>query len=134
MVHGVVVFDVDLFKSLYPEFKDMDNSVLEWLFDMSTDIVNNTLQSIVCDVSKRRRLLYLLTAHFATLRDRGATIVGAISSSSEGSTSIGFTNGNYPMNASFFSTTMYGQMFWQLSLPYRLGPVLVGGDDCCCQD
>lgn len=132
MVNGVVIFDVDLFKSLYPEFVDMDNAVLDWLFETSTDIVNNTLQSVVCDVCKRKRLLYLLTAHFATLRDRGGDIVGAISSASEGSTSVGYTNGNYPANAAFFSSTMYGQMFWQLSLPYRLGPVLVSGDECGC--
>ena len=117
---AVVVFDYNEFIEQFPELKNLTEEQLQGWFDTACCIVNNTDGSIVCDVICRKKMLYLLTAHYGTLFNRGAGAVGSMTSASEGSVSVGYS-ANLPNNLLFFGQTQYGLMYWQLILPYRTG-------------
>lgn len=108
------------FLSRYPEFNNMTCEQLRGFFELACLLLDPTDGCIVSDESKRKVLLYLLTAHYGTLFTRGMGSVGAVSSASEGSVSVGY-NVNTQQNALFFNQTQYGALYWQAILPYRTG-------------
>lgn len=117
----IVVFDVQEFLSRYPEFDGkFTDEQLENFFNIAEGILSNTGFTPVCDYDLLKTMLYLLTAHVAFLFSRGAGTVGSLSSASEGAVSASFS---VPQNqqAQWFSQSQYGLLFWQMSLPYRLG-------------
>jgi hypothetical protein len=117
----VVVFDVQEFLSRYPEFAGkFTDEQLQNFFDMATGILNDSYSTPVCDYDLLKTMLYLLTAHIAFLFGRGAGTAGNLSSASEGSVSASFTM-LQNLQAQWFNQSQYGQLFWQMSLPYRLG-------------
>jgi hypothetical protein len=65
---AVVTLDIASFRAMYPEFSNVPDAILPFLFDQSTDYLNNTDYSLVDDVVKRERLLYMLMAHLAYVR------------------------------------------------------------------
>lgn len=116
----IVDFDYEEFIQEYPEFSTFTQTQLQNFFDIATGILNNTYSTPVCDKDKLKRMLYLLTAHIAFLHKRGMGVVGVLSGATEGSVSTNFavpTN----QNAQWYLQSGYGQLFWQMSLPYRLG-------------
>ena len=120
MANGVVVFDPDEFKTLFPEFSDISNETLTFYFGLAELILNNTPSSIVCNEKDRKKLLYLLTVHIAFLNKRGMDVVGTISSATEGSVSTGFTVfGN--LRSNWFDQSQYGKLFWLAIKPYMMG-------------
>ena len=65
---AIVALDIPKFRELFPEFSDVTDVQLQFLFDEATDYLNNTEYSPVQEYTKRERLLYLLMAHIAYLR------------------------------------------------------------------
>lgn len=118
---GIVEFNIDEFKEIYPV--ELSDAQLNHCFAKAELRVNNTRNSIVCDVGERKILLYLLTAHLAVLLDRirkGNDSVGRVSSASEGSVSVSL---DFPTNNSalmaWYAQTPYGAEFWTLTSKYR---------------
>lgn len=118
MNDDVVVFDVDEFKTLYPQFANVDETILQNYFNAATLLLDNTDKSPVKDLAERKMLLYMLTCHIATLKKRGDTIVGTITAATEGKVNVSVT----PLvNANWYTQTLCGSMYWQAIAKYRLG-------------
>lgn len=118
MNDDVVVFDVDEFKTLYPQFKNVDDTILQNYFNAATLLLDNTNQSPVKDLAERKMLLYMLTCHIATMKKRGDSIVGTITAATEGKINVSVT----PLvNANWYTQTLCGSMYWQATAKYRLG-------------
>lgn len=130
MASSVVVFDITRFRALFPEFSNVTDVQLEFLFDEATDFLDNTAHSLVQDTAKRERLLYLLMAHIAYIRygsvgSNGAIIggtgvVGRASSASEGSVSASFELGDIGSGTAWYTQSPYGLAFWQATKVYRM--------------
>ena len=118
MNDDVVVFDVDEFKTLYPQFANDDDVVLENYFNAATMLLDNTSNSLVKDIKERTMLLYMLTCHIATLKKRGDSIVGTITAATEGKVNVSVA----PLvNANWYTQTVCGSLYWQATAKYRLG-------------
>lgn len=118
MNDDVVVFDVDEFKTLYPQFENVDEAVLQNYFNAATLLLDNTDKSPVKDLAERKMLLYMLTCHIATLKGRGDSIVGTITAATEGKVNVSVT----PLvNANWYNQTVCGSMYWQATAKYRVG-------------
>ena len=111
MNNDVVVFDVDEFKTLYPQFANVDETILQNYFNAATLLLDNTDKSHVKDLAERKMLLYMLTCHIATLKGRGDSIVGTITAATEGPL----------VNANWYNQTVCGSMYWQATAKYRVG-------------
>lgn len=118
---GIVAFDVGEFRGIYPSIKLTDQQ-LNNCFSKAEIILNNTNCSPVKDLKERKILLYLLTAHYATLQTRiesGNEAVGRISSATEGSISASFDYGQVPQSAAWYLQTPYGAEYWAMTKKYR---------------
>lgn len=118
---GVVVFDPVEFRELYPTIQATDEQ-LEMYFEMAETFLDNTKCSVVKDLGARKRLLYLLVAHIATLAgqaEKGNNVVGRVSSATEGTVSIGLDYGTMGNNERWYLQTPWGAMYWQLTKKYR---------------
>jgi hypothetical protein len=114
-----VVFVYSEFAGMFPELNTSEEQA-ELAFEMAEGIVNNTPSSVVQEVCRRKKILYLLTAHIAFLLKRGAGSIGAVSNASEGSVSVGYA-GLGQLGQSYFGQSQYGLLFWQLTAKYRSG-------------
>ena len=133
---AVVTFDPVAFKVAYPAFVNVDDAFLQSCFNEAGLYLSNTDCSPVQDITKRTLLLWMLTAHIATLKGAlnpggSTTPVGRIASATEGSVSIG-TEYNAPGTAAWFIQTQYGAAFWQATsslrgFRYRARPTRVEG-------
>lgn len=120
---GVVSFSLSDFREMFPEFTSnagFSDTMLSGCFQRSTLTLNNTDASPVSDLNQRALLLYLLTAHVATLWQRGGGSVGRIASAGQGSVSASFDMPS-TIGAAWYNQTQYGAQYWQAVLPYRLG-------------
>ena len=118
MNDDVVVFDVDEFKTLYPQFANVDETILQNYFNAATLLLDNTDKSPVKDLAERKMLLYMLTCHIATLKGRGDSIVGTITAATEGKVNVSVT----PLvNANWYTQTVCGSLYWQATAKYRVG-------------
>jgi hypothetical protein len=118
---GVVVFDLAEFRALYPAITATD-AQLEDYFAMAETFLDNTECSVVKDLSARKRMLYLLVAHIATLTgmaEKGNPVVGRISSATEGTVSVSLDYGTMGNNERWYLQTPWGAMYWQLTKRYR---------------
>lgn len=123
---AIVVLDIPKFRAMFPEFSNVTNDTLPFLFDQATDYLNNSDFSLVDDVIKRERLLYLLMAHLAYVRygdvngNGGTGMVGRISSASEGSVSVSSDAGQVEFRYMWYTQSQYGMEFWQATKVYRM--------------
>lgn len=127
MTDGVVEFDIDEFRKMYPKITSTDMQ-LEGFFLEAEMFFNNTHRSCVKDLKKRKILLYMVVAHLATLQsqiDAGNMIVGRISSASEDVVSVSSEYGTLGKNEKFWLQTPYGAKFWQLTAQYRTSLYIV---------
>lgn len=118
---GVVIFDPAEFRALYPAVKATDAQLFEY-FAIAETFLDNTPCSLVKDVAQRKRLLYLLVAHIASLMgmaEDGNPIVGRMSSATEGTVSVSFDYGTMGNNERWYLQTPWGAMYWQLTKKYR---------------
>ena len=130
---GVVTLDIPNFRAMYPEFSNITDVQLPFLFSQATDYLNNTEFSLIDDVVKRERLLYLMMAHLAYLRfgnnkgNGGSGLVGRISSASEGSVSVSTDLGQVEFRYSWYAQSPYGLDFWEATKVYRMANYYPGG-------
>lgn len=120
---GVVQFDPVHFAVLYPQFAELDNSTIMQYFRMAELILDNSPKSPIKDLNERETLYFLLVCHIATLSSRGDGLVGMITSAAEGKVNVSVA----PLaNANWFNQTACGSMYWQATMPYRLGVRYIG--------
>lgn len=123
---AVVTLDIASFRAMYPEFSNVPDAILPFLFDQSTDYLNNTDYSLVDDVVKRERLLYMLMAHLTYVRygdnrgRGGSGMVGRIASATEGSVSVSSDLGPIEFRYAWYTQSPYGMDFWQATKVYRM--------------
>lgn len=117
---AVAVFDSAEFKEVYPQFSNTADTVCRFAFTEAELYLNNTDASPVKNEEKRKLLLYMLTCHILTLKERGGDTVGQLSSASEGSVSVSYSVPS-TAGAEWFSQTQCGLTFWQAIKPYTLG-------------
>lgn len=123
---AIVVLDISKFRAMFPEFSNVADSILPFLFDQSTDYLNNSDYSLVEDAVKRERLLYMLMAHIAYVRygdasgNGGTGMVGRLSSASEGSVSVSSDAGQIEFRYMWYTQSPYGMDFWQATKVYRM--------------
>ncbi|CAI9399182.1 DUF4054 domain-containing protein [Lelliottia sp. T2.26D-8] len=123
---AIVVLDISKFRAMFPEFSNVTDAQLPFLFDQATDYLNNTDFSLVVDVIKRERLLYLLMAHLAYVRygdvkgNGGTGMVGRLSSASEGSVSVSSEAGQIEFRYMWYTQSQYGMEYWQATKVYRM--------------
>lgn len=122
---AAVVFDPAEFKEVYPQFVNIADTVCRFAFTEAELYLNNTDNSVVKNEEKRKLLLYMLTCHILTLKERGGDTVGQLSSASEGSVSVSYSVPSIA-GAEWFSQTQCGLAFWQAIKPYTLGPRYYG--------
>lgn len=130
-VHGVVVFVAADFRIAYPQFAvtPPTDAQLSLYFNLATLILNNSCASVVSDANARERLLNLLVAHIAALiplatvaggGGAGAGLVGGLTQATEGSVSVSAAwLSKVSQSMAWFIQTPYGQLFWQLTSPFR---------------
>ena len=123
---AVVILDIASFRAMYPEFTNVSDTNLPFLFDQSTDYLNNTDYSLVDDVVKRERLLYMIMAHLVYVRygdnrgRGGSGMVGRIASATEGSVSVSSDLGPIEFRYAWYTQSPYGMDFWQATKVYRM--------------
>jgi hypothetical protein len=117
-------FNKDEFLAIFPEFSAMADAQINFYADEAVAMVNLSRFGIA---ENRFNLYYFkLIAHLLALAKRGSNGgIGAITSASQGSVSVGF-QGAFQNNGSFFNQTVYGSNFWQLLRPL-LSPRLIRG-------
>lgn len=113
---AVVAFDPTEFKTLYPKFKDTDDTTLTNYFSVAELFCDNTDLSMVTDVVERKKLLYLLVAHIATIIASG--VVGILQGATEGKVTANFV---VPTRLNWYKQSPYGYLFWTATQKYRLG-------------
>lgn len=127
---GVVIFDSSAFCEMYPQFSAYNSASptgLQGHFDLTALYLNNSPRSPVRNLAARQQLLWLLTAHLATLAGvltpggagSSATQVGRISQAAEGTVSASFDAGPVTANSAWFMQTQYGAMYWQGTANFR---------------
>lgn len=131
---AIVELKIATFRAIYPEFSNISDDLLPFLFDDATDYLDNTEISLVAQSDKRERLLYLLMAHLAYMRygdiDRngGSGMVGRVSSASEGSVSVSSDLGQVEFRNAWYTQSPYGMDYWQATKVYRMGVWFSGTD------
>lgn len=109
------------FSTMFPEIKTSEQQATT-AFWIAEGIVNNTPQSYVEEVCRRKKMLYLLTAHVLTLLKRGGGNVGTIAGAHEGSVGVNYSTATIDkLGAGWFGQTQYGLIFWQLAAKYLSG-------------
>lgn len=126
---GVVVFNPNTFREVYPQFVDTPNVRLDWWFAQAETLLNNTDCSIVKDLGERERLLMLLMRHLAALDERAEQggLVGRIGSATEGSVSVSADLSGVSGKAAWFAQTPWGLTYWQMTAKYRAFRYVPGG-------
>lgn len=114
MADGVVVFNYATWVLRYPEFAGIAEPLAQAYFDEAGLYLDNTPCSPVANLAKRGLYLNMITTHIAAINNptTGTTLVGRVSSATEGSVSVS-TEYNVPGSAAWFAQTRYGAAFWQ---------------------
>ncbi|WP_147196030.1 DUF4054 domain-containing protein [Pantoea sp. CCBC3-3-1] len=129
---AIVAFDIAVFRTRYPEFDTVNDSLLNAYFSEATIYLNNTDASPVTDVNQRAVLLNMLVAHLAALNSgvggqAASGLVGRVTSASEGSVSVSVDAGPSSASSWWYMQTPYGAQYWQITAPYRTMRYLPGG-------
>jgi hypothetical protein len=124
-VHGVVTFDPNVFKAIYPEFTTVAAAALNLNFALAQLILNNTCQSSVCDATVRETLLNVLVAHITALFNGvngqpASGVVGRVAGATEGTVSVTIEYAaGVSQSQAWFVQTPYGALFWQMTVGFR---------------
>ena len=124
MTTPIATFSYQEFIAVYPTFSCLSALQAQAYFDQATMYHRNDGFGPVATEAIQKMLLYMLTAHIATLlsggSNGGAAPVGRLSSASEGSVSAEFDLGaDVKMNQAWFVQTQYGLSYWQATAAYR---------------
>lgn len=123
---NVFVFNPVLFKQIYPQFQTLSDDLLEYFFEKAETTLLDNSESACIPLKERKILFYLLVAHMAQLQERinegNSSLVGSLSSASEGSVSIGVNSlTSSSAIGAWLNQTPYGSEYWVLTARYRTG-------------
>ena len=120
-------FDIDAFRAIYPQFADIPDATLEFMWENALMISGLANDTSMTDAQKRN-LLFMLICHLATLAQRGTA--GAMVSATEGSVSVGFSAPVQGKENDWYMLTPCGAAYWQIMKGHRYGGVWFGGSKC----
>lgn len=122
----IVIFDPTAWKAQFPPFAYLTDDQARGYFAQATLFLRNDGGGPIRDAAQQIAILNLVTAHvaklFAPLADGqpASTIVGRISSASEGSVSVSAEmSANGSEGKDWFLQTPYGAAAWQALAPFR---------------
>lgn len=122
---AIVTFESQEFRDIYPSFSDSEKFKDDMLlngFNRAEMYVSNTESGFVSNLTTRKIMLYMLTAHILTLSVQalnGDWYAGIISSASEGSASISLATPNITARNAWYMKTPFGQEYWEMTSKYR---------------
>lgn len=120
----VVPFDYATFVALFPELASSISAIQgQNYWNMAGLYADNSPASIIRDLGARGTILYMTTAHIASLLapingNPPNPLVGRISNATEGSVSVQ-TDLEVTANEAWWAQTKYGLLAWQALAPYR---------------
>lgn len=122
----IVSFDYAAFVTRYPEFSTLDAGLAAAYFAEAGIYLDNTDCSPVQDVTVRALLLNMLVAHIATINapvaagGSGSSLVGRISSASEGTVSVATEYSSDTSNVTaWLNQTKYGAAYVAATARFR---------------
>lgn len=130
----IVQFDWNRFSAAYPEIAGIGESLATEYFGIATQIQRNDGGGPITDPVRQLSLLNMLVAHVAQLfapRDANdnpaatgnppPSVVGQVTSASEGSVSVGTQamKGYETAQAAWLAQTRYGAMYWAATASFR---------------
>lgn len=122
---AIATFNYQVWRARYPEFGNVSQDLATAYFSEATLYLRNDGTGPVQDAGQQLVLLNMLTSHIAALNQLGddgqaaSSLVGRISSATEGSVSVSADLSDVPGSAAWFAQTKYGFSFWQAVAPYR---------------
>lgn len=121
-------FDVDDFRTIYPQFTMFADAQLTFMAENAL-IISGLDQDSRIPANQKRNLWYMLICHLATLADRGTA--GALVSATEGTVSASFgqmlQKGG---DADWYNSTPCGAAYWQIIKKFRVGGLWFRGRKC----
>lgn len=129
---GTVVFSYDAWVVRYPELAGSVSPQLAAAYFAEAELYcDNTPGSIVSNETRRSLFLNMLVSHIAQLNapingQSSQTLVGRITSASEGSVSVSVESTSLPGSAQWYQQTKYGAAYWAATAPYRTAKYVPG--------
>lgn len=129
---GIVAFDYDAWAARYPELAGSVSPQLATAYFTEAELYcDNTPGSIVTDENRRSLFLNMLVSHIAQLNaplngQSSQTLVGRISSASQGSVSVSIANDYPPGTVQWYQGTKYGAAYWAATATYRTAKYVPG--------
>lgn len=111
-------FDVDAFREIYPQFAEIPDATLTFMWNNALLISGLENNHDYTDAQKEN-LLFMLVCHLATLAQRGTA--GALTSATEGSVSVSFSAPPSGTEAEWYMLTPCGAAYWQIMKGHRYG-------------
>jgi hypothetical protein len=138
---GPITFVYSNWTVLFPELAGVTQPQAQLYFNLAQDLCDNTACSPVCNVQTLTDLLNLATAHLAKLFSQqtegvpttsgtegpSTGVVGRVSNAAEGTVSVAVVMPEQRQNAAWWQQTQYGALWWQISLQFQFGGMMMPG-------
>lgn len=122
-----VTVTVEEFREIYATFLDgsdidYSDAVIQAYLDLAADTVGLDRYRVCLKTeAANKAAIYALTAHLLFMASQGASgASGPMTSASEGSVSVGWASVQIT-RTSWYQQSPYGQLFWQIMAPCRVG-------------
>jgi hypothetical protein len=115
-----MTFDIEKFRTIYPQFAEIPDATLEFMWNNALMISGLEHDTRVPDEEKEN-LLFMLVCHLATLATRGTA--GAMTSAKQGEVQVTYSapTSNPGTDEGWYMLTSCGSAYWQIIKKYRLG-------------
>ena len=114
-----MTFDVEKFRAVYPQFAEVPDAQLEFMWENAL-IISGIEGDTRVPEGQKENLLFMLVCHLATLATRGTA--GAMTSAKQGEVQVTYASVTYNGgDADWFNLTPCGSAYWQILKKYRLG-------------
>jgi hypothetical protein len=124
----IVAFNYDNWVQLFPQFAYLSSAQVQLYWSLAQQVHRNDGGGPVQDATTQTNLLNLATAHIVQLfappstggssPGRDPSVVGRITSASEGSVSVSTDMPVTPSSA-WWMQTQWGAAYWQFTAPFR---------------
>ena len=113
-----MTFNVEKFRTIYPQFAEVPDAQLEFMWQNAL-IISGIEEDTRIPESQKENLLFMLVCHLATLAARGTT--GAMTGATQGSVSVTYATPTHTGDAAWYNLTPCGAAYWQIIKKCRLG-------------
>lgn len=113
-----MTFDITTFRTIYPQFADIPDETLEFMWQNALMISGLEHDTRIPEAQKQN-LLFMLVCHLATLAQRGTA--GPMTSAKQGEVSVSYGAMSGGTEGEWYNTTPCGAAYWQAIKRYRLG-------------